>query len=488
MFLSRLGDIVPPRVRGETRPGIFGQIKISCRTVETLARIVDLFLIVAATTASGIIYQHLLLDHHAIGQACLGMGIVTGFSYVFAASARGLYSFPALLGPHPHFSRIPIVWASVAFLVTAFLFFLKDNLDFSPWPLAAALLPQIVLLLIARWVFAQATRGLLAAGRIDGRRVVTIGEPSELLGLSARFLMQRFGLKEICRVAVATKDGRQSCEALTNLNRALAVAREQGAEEFLIALRWGNEELLETVRTRLRASPLTARLLPDRHIRAVLGQHALSTSSPVSPVRVQRAALTAFEKAVKRAFDILVSMTTILVLWPFLAMAAIAVKLDSKGPVIFRQRRTGFNGREFVIFKFRTMTVLEDGAAITQACRGDHRVTRLGKFLRRSSIDELPQLFNVLKGNMSLVGPRPHAVAHDNEYKDIIAEYGFRHHVKPGLTGWAQVNGLRGETRSVQLMAERVKLDLWYINNWSFGLDINILFRTCFEIMRDRAY
>jgi len=175
-------------------------------------------------------------------------------------------------------------------------------------------------------------------------------------------------------------------------------------------------------------------------------------------------------------------------LWPLFLMAAIAIKLDSDGPIIFRQRRNGFNAKEFVIFKFRTMTVVEDGAAITQACRGDHRATRVGKFLRRSSIDELPQLLNVLKGDMSLVGPRPHAIAHDKEYKGHIADYGFRHHIKPGITGWAQVNGLRGETRSLEKMTERVKLDLWYINNWSLGFDINILARTCFEVLRDRAY
>ncbi len=119
---------------------------------------------------------------------------------------------------------------------------------------------------------------------------------------------------------------------------------------------------------------------------------------------------------------------------------------------------------------------------------GDLRATRVGKFLRRSSIDELPQLFNVLNGDMSLVGPRPHAVAHDREYKAHIADYGFRHHIKPGITGWAQVNGLRGETRSVEKMTERVKLDLWYINHWSLGFDIKILVRTCFEVLRDRAY
>jgi len=169
---------------------------------------------------------------------------------------------------------------------------------------------------------------------------------------------------------------------------------------------------------------------------------------------------------------------------PLMVLTAIAIKLESKGPVIFRQTRKGFNGREFVIYKFRTMTVQEDGSTIIQAARGDSRVTGLGRFLRSSSIDELPQLVNVLRGNMSLIGPRPHALAHDNYFETILSDYAFRHHVKPGITGWAQCNGARGATPSVEHIAERVKLDLWYINNWSFWLDVQILFKTLFEVLR----
>jgi exopolysaccharide biosynthesis polyprenyl glycosylphosphotransferase len=171
---------------------------------------------------------------------------------------------------------------------------------------------------------------------------------------------------------------------------------------------------------------------------------------------------------------------------PLLAAAAVAIKFDSPGPIIFRQRRNGFNGKVFVIYKFRSMTVLEDGPAIVQASKGDRRTTRIGKFLRQSSVDELPQLLNVIKGDMSLVGPRPHALAHDDKYGQQIANYAFRHHVKPGITGWAQVNGYRGETRRVEHMAKRIELDLWYINNWSIVLDLKILLRTFFEFLRWR--
>ena len=198
--------------------------------------------------------------------------------------------------------------------------------------------------------------------------------------------------------------------------------------------------------------------------------------------------LNAFEYQSKRVLDILVSCAAVIISCPVFLIAAIAIKLDSPGPIIFRQRRRGFNAQEFVIFKFRTMTVLEDGPIVTQACQNDLRVTRIGKYLRRSSFDELPQLFNVLRGDMSLVGPRPHALAHDDHYRVHIADYACRHYVKPGITGWAQVHGLRGETASLEQMANRVKLDLWYINNSSPGLDLNILLRTCLEVLRDRAY
>jgi exopolysaccharide biosynthesis polyprenyl glycosylphosphotransferase len=197
---------------------------------------------------------------------------------------------------------------------------------------------------------------------------------------------------------------------------------------------------------------------------------------------------TPFEQACKRSLDVAGSLIAITCLWPLFVVVAIAIALDSSGPIIFRQRRSGFNGMEFVIFKFRTMTVLEDGPNVTQACRKDLRVTRIGKILRRSSLDELPQLFNVLRGEMSLVGPRPHALAHDCKYRNYVVDYDDRYQVKPGLTGWAQVNGLRGETESITKMAERVKFDLWYVKNWSLGLDLHILLRTGFKVFRDSAY
>ena len=488
MFISRSSAIIESRGRNVKDSRIFKKFRISYQKIEILALLVDLLAIILASTLGRTIYQHAWHENPATIGVCSGASLISGFLYTYAVSVRGLYRLPVLLMPLPYFNRLLAIFATTAFLVIGSVFFLKGGIELSPWPLVAILLLQIIFLLVARWVFASRTRALLAAGRLDGRRVVTIGEPAELMGLSASFLLQFFGRKEVFRVPITTKRGFRSSEVLADLDGAIATANEQGAEEFLVALRWGNLELLETVRSRLRATPLPVRLLPDHSMRTLLGRGGLSTNALLLPVTIQRWALTKLERTVKRALDIVVSLTAIFFFWPLFLITAIIIKLDSAAPIIFRQRRSGLNAKEFVIFKFRTMTVLEDGPVVTQASRDDLRVTRIGKFLRRSSLDELPQIFNVLRGDMSLVGPRPHALAHDNEYRVHIADYDFRHHVKPGMTGWAQVNGFRGETASFDQMAERVKLDLWYINNWSLGLDINIMVRTCFEVLRDRAY
>jgi exopolysaccharide biosynthesis polyprenyl glycosylphosphotransferase len=196
------------------------------------------------------------------------------------------------------------------------------------------------------------------------------------------------------------------------------------------------------------------------------------------------AAVEAFELSIKRVIDIVIAIIALIVLIPLLALVAIVIRLDSPGPVIFRQTRHGLNGKPFQILKFRTMTVLEDGHTVKQAARFDKRVTRVGLWLRRSSIDELPQLINVLRGEMSIVGPRPHAAAHDYYYDRVIPNYRLRQRMKPGITGHAQVKGFRGETPTVEAMQRRVELDLWYIGNWSVYLDFAIMARTVIEVCR----
>ncbi len=188
----------------------------------------------------------------------------------------------------------------------------------------------------------------------------------------------------------------------------------------------------------------------------------------------------------KRVLDIAVSLAGILILLPLLALVSLAVALDSRGPILFCQRRHGRHGQIFGILKFRSMRVLEDGVQVVQATKNDSRVTRIGRFLRASSIDELPQLFNVLSGEMSLVGPRPHAIAHDEYYGARIPAYAKRQRVKPGITGWAQVNGARGETPELADMEKRVALDGWYVDHAHAGLDLLILLKTPLAVLSRR--
>ena len=189
----------------------------------------------------------------------------------------------------------------------------------------------------------------------------------------------------------------------------------------------------------------------------------------------------------KRAIDVLLALTGLLLLSPLMLMIAMAVRLSSAGPVLFRQRRYGLNGEEFTVYKFRSMTATTAGASLAQVTRQDARVTAVGRFLRRTSLDELPQLLNVLEGSMSIVGPRPHAVAHNELYRRLIGGYMIRHKVRPGITGWAQVNGLRGETETVDKMRRRVEHDIEYLRNWSVWLDVKIILKTLLTVLSDKS-
>jgi putative colanic acid biosynthesis UDP-glucose lipid carrier transferase len=214
-----------------------------------------------------------------------------------------------------------------------------------------------------------------------------------------------------------------------------------------------------------------------------------SRTADISGVPIVAMCETPFQGSrglVKRFMDVAFTIVGLILLSPLLIVIALLIKLDSPGPVIFRQRRYGLDGRIIDVYKFRTMTVTEDGPQIQQATRDDSRVTPIGRFLRRYSLDELPQLFNVLAGSMSLVGPRPHAVAHNEEYRRLIKGYMVRHKVPPGITGLAQINGCRGETSRLEEMKSRIEYDLDYLRQWKPSLDVRILFKTVIQVFHDR--
>lgn len=238
----------------------------------------------------------------------------------------------------------------------------------------------------------------------------------------------------------------------------------------------------------LQDSTVSIYYLPDVFVFDLI-QSRVETMHGLPLIALCETPFVGYRGLAKRLLDVCASAAAIVALLPLFALIAAAIRMDSKGPVIFRQRRYGVDGEEIIVYKFRTMTVLEDGDKVVQATRGDARITRTGKWLRKSSFDELPQLFNVLGGSMSLVGPRPHAVAHNEEYRKLIKGYMIRHKVPPGITGWAQVNGFRGETACLDDMKSRVEYDLEYLRNWSFTLDLRILVRTVSTIWNaDKAY
>ncbi len=213
-------------------------------------------------------------------------------------------------------------------------------------------------------------------------------------------------------------------------------------------------------------------------------QGRMDTIGGIPVLAVCETPFSGMNGVVKRASDIVLGSLILLAISPILAAIALGVKLSSPGPVLFRQRRYGLDGREIVVYKFRSMTVTEDGPVVKQATRNDTRVTPFGAFLRKSSLDELPQFINVLQGRMSIVGPRPHAVAHNEMYRKLIKSYMVRHKVRPGITGWAQVNGLRGETETVEKMKARIEYDLDYLRHWSLSLDLKIIWKTIFVVFR----
>ena len=215
----------------------------------------------------------------------------------------------------------------------------------------------------------------------------------------------------------------------------------------------------------------------------------MDTVGGIPVVAVCETPFTGLDGAFKRGSDVVLSLLILLLLLPVLAITALAVKLSSPGPVIFRQRRYGLDGHEIIVYKFRSMSSQDDGDLVQQASKRDPRVTPVGAFLRRSSLDELPQFINVLQGRMSIVGPRPHAVAHNEMYRKLIKGYMLRHKVRPGITGWAQVNGYRGETETLEKMKARIDCDLEYLRNWSLRLDLFIIVKTVWVVFKnENAY
>lgn len=471
-----------------TRPAA-RSFSLPCQALPPIVLALDFGLLLFASLAGEACYQYYTTKQFVLPDAAIGVGLMSAALFALLARLDGIYRIPSLLAPAPNLSRIVLTLAVGQLAVICVLFFLKVGLGESRGAMIASSAFAFILVPAGRAFAGVVFRYGIHQGVIRGRRVVTLGDAVELERLG-EFDFIQFGIHELARIGLVgdSVSGGLSERDRSRVTRAIEASRLLHAAEFALVMPWNRDRELSEACSLLRVSPLPVRLYPDRKIRDVLRQQAARGVTEHFSVVVQRGPLNARERAVKRALDIAVAAVALIALAPLLLLTSLAIKLDSPGPVIFRQRRCGFDNREFVILKFRTMAVMEDNHSIVQAKRGDDRVTRVGRMLRRTSIDELPQLLNVLRGDMSVVGPRPHAVAHDDEYKGRISNYALRHHVKPGVTGAAQVVGLRGETQTLSQMERRVERDLWYINNWSLALDLKIMATTCVALLRHEAY
>jgi putative colanic acid biosysnthesis UDP-glucose lipid carrier transferase len=272
-------------------------------------------------------------------------------------------------------------------------------------------------------------------------------------------------------------DNEAAGQRLGNLREVAPYVRDQGVHEVYVTLPLGSQPRIVELLEQVQGTTASVFFVPDVFGISII-QGRLQDMNGVPVVGLCETPFTGTNRLVKRISDIVLASAILVLITPVLAAIAIGVKLSSPGPAIFRQRRNGLDGEEIIVYKFRSMRAQDNGAVVKQATKADPRITPFGAFIRRTSLDELPQFINVLQGRMSIVGPRPHAVAHNEQYRQLIKAYMVRHKVKPGITGWAQVNGHRGETDTIEKMQARVEYDLEYLRNWSLGLDLQIIART----------
>ncbi len=343
--------------------------------------------------------------------------------------------------------------------------------------------------LLGHWALRKSAPHLM---RLQGPalRAVVVGLNEQGASLAHRLTASPYTGIDLVGYFDDRSDGRHHASGryrfLGRLTEVAAFVKAHRVQLIYLSLPMASQPRIKELLDALKDTTASVYFVPDMFVTdLVQGRTDVVCGMPV--ISVCETPFRGPAGLMKRASDIVLSLIFLVLLSPLLLAIAAAVKLGSPGPVIFRQRRYGLDGQEIVVYKFRSMTVTEDGSDVRQAKRNDERVTRVGAFLRRTSMDELPQFINVLQGRMSIVGPRPHAVAHNEFYRSLIKSYMIRHKVKPGITGWAQVNGYRGETDSLEKMEGRIRYDLDYLRNWSIRLDLYIIFRTVRLVFKDSA-
>lgn len=453
--LARYDTVAPPSARS-----IADQYPLA-----PLVALLDLALVLAAAFLA----HKLRYDHWNMSMQTLASSLGLGFCAVIVQAISGTYASWRGRSFAKRLLNLYTAWAVAIGIVLAFAFAIKASEVYSRLWLGYTVGLSLVFLTTMRVLVAITQRKARAKGQ-NLKNVLLVFSGDQQHSLKTRLK----SLKDSGYNAVSTltlppndPDGPQRiAEHTAEMNKV---------HEIWLCLSLAEGSLIRPIMHALRHQTVNIRYFPDTRGMPLLN-HKIDNIAGQCAINISCSPMDETGHFLKRAEDILIGGLITLLILPVCALIAIAVKITSRGPVIFKQARTGMHGEEFHVYKFRSMAVhKEKGSTVTQAQYGDPRVTRLGAFLRRTSLDELPQFFNVLRGDMSIVGPRPHALAHNEYYKDQIEFYMKRHKVKPGITGWAQVNGLRGVTDTLDKMQRRVECDLWYINNWSLMLDLRII-------------
>ena len=448
--------------------------------------VIECLVVVAASVVAAVSYGELVLGasvlaaHWAIG--LLAAVLYGGVMYAIEADQRlrKINGMEAL-------RDATFVWLATIMLITFFAFSVKAGAEFSRGAILSFTLLGLIGIMWTRAIAPRAITKLYDFTRLNGSEILVVGgnDNPALSTLLSELKAVGYTAPQVVTVDAncSSRDWRDKLDG--SLRRIMAVTRTTSHAEICIAADGFSDDRLKDVVAALQVVPSAVRIVPSSSLEQFLHLPIYSIGA-LRSIEVQKAPLNAVQRATKRAMDVVLASAMLAFLAPPLLLVAALIRLDSRGPVLFKQTRLGYRGQPFAIFKFRTMSVTENGPEIRQAQANDQRVTRVGRWLRRLSIDELPQLINVIRGEMSMVGPRPHAVAHDNLYSSLIGNYEIRQHVKPGITGWAQVNGLRGPTPSTDLMRKRVEFDIWYATNASIWVDVKILMLTVVEVCRQR--
>jgi len=472
-------DGVPqsPTIDGRSNLTRRRRIPLPVALVEPIVLTTDCLLIVGASVAAGIAYHLLVFGRCGNVEAFFGIGLLVCINFAAILAAQGQYRIRSLVNFRHQMHGVGFVWTSVFLVLLAVAFSLKVAGTFSRGATMTFFVSGGALLITWRLIVARSLAATLAAGSFAERKILLIGEKVRLHSPLVAAELLQCGCTTVARFEISERESDDIAISPETVAAVVAATRRDHIDAIFLAVGWHRSRSIDHILESLRVVPIPIHVLPDENAARLLSRPIVHLGNSCT-IELRRPPLSTRERVLKRTIDLIFAGFGLVLLFPLMLIVAALIKLDSPGPIFFVQRRNGFSGRSFRIFKFRTMRVLEDGPSIRQATSNDPRVTPLGRWLRKTSIDELPQLVNVLSGDMSLVGPRPHAAAHNDEYEKLIDNYAFRYHVKPGISGWAQVNGYRGETRTVDLMAQRVALDLWYIDNWSIWLDVRIMARS----------